>query len=131
MNIGPDHLKNFISEDYSHINIPTMYRKWLEEECHWKKGIQYNGINKFKIFHNGIIAGNYLANNNDVPLIININPIGTKHKITLFDERHHGYNALLIENIAKNKFSNEMLFIDKDGKDIFEILVWANYKALQ
>jgi hypothetical protein len=127
MDIGPDHLKDIISENYSNINIPSIYKKWFEEECNWKGRIQYNGINKFKIFCNGIIVENYLANNDDVPLIININPIGTKNKIIIFDERCHGYNALLIENIAKNKYSDEIAFIDKDGKDIFEIIVWANY----
>jgi hypothetical protein len=127
MNIGPDHLKDIINENYSDINIPSIYKKWFEEECHWKGRIQYNNINKFKIFFNGIIVENYLANNDDIPLIININPIGTKNKITIFDERHHGYNALLIENMVKNKFSEEIPFIDKDGKDIFEIIVWANY----
>ena len=122
MNIGPDHLKDITNENYSHINIPSVYKKWFEEECHWKRKIQYNDIDKFKIYFNGIIVENYLVNNDSIPLIIKINPVGTKDKIIIFDERYHGYNALLIENIEKNKFSDEIQFIDKDGKDIFEII---------
>ena len=127
MNIGPDHLKDITNENYSSINIPSMYKRWFEEECHWKRKIQYNDIDKFKIFFNGIIVENYLVNNDCIPLIIKINPAGTKDKITIFDERYHGYNALLIENIEKNKLSDEIQFIDKNGKDLFEIIVWANY----
>ncbi|MDR1195350.1 MAG: hypothetical protein LBL00_02620 [Endomicrobium sp.] len=124
MNLCPDHLKSIVNGDFSKINIPD--KEWFDE-CHWKGKLCFNGIEKFKIYFSGETIENYLVNNDDEAFIIKVLPVGTNEKITIFDERYHGYNALLIENLLNKKYTGETIFMDKDGKNIFEIILVANY----
>jgi hypothetical protein len=126
MNLCPDHLKNIVTENYSKINIPD--KEWFDE-CHWKGKLCFNGIEKFRIYFSGKTMENYLANDGDNAFTVKVLPIGTDDKITVFDERHHGYNALLTENLLHKKCSKETIFADKDGKDIFEIILVVNYNV--
>jgi hypothetical protein len=125
MDYCPDHLRNIINSNFSGIDIKD--KNWFNE-CHFKGKICFNGIEKFKILFTGNIVDNYIVNNKNA-FIVNILPIGTIEKIVIFDERYHGYNALLIEDLTNKKVSKEIPFIDKDGKNIFEIVIWANYSV--
>ena len=122
MDYCPDHLRNIINSNFSGID-----NNWFNE-CHFKGKICFNGIEKFKILFTGNIVDNYIVNNKNA-FIVNILPIGTNEKIVIFDERYHGYNALLIEDLTNKKVSKEISFIDKDGRNIFEIIIWANYSV--
>jgi hypothetical protein len=124
MDFCPDYLRNITNENYSKIDIPN--KVWFDK-CHWKGKLCYNGIEKFKIFFTGKIIENSIVNNDDEAFIIKILPVEMYEKITIFDERYNGYNALLIENLLNKKYSQEIQFIDKDGNDIFEIILVANY----
>jgi hypothetical protein len=126
MNFCPDYLQNITNENYSKINIPD--KEWFDK-CHWKGKLCYNGIEKFKIYFSGKTIENSLVNNGDEAFIIKVLPVETNEKITIFDERYHGYNALLVENLMNKKHSQEIQFVDKDGKDIFEIILTANYNV--
>jgi hypothetical protein len=126
MNCCPDYLQDITNENYSKIDVPN--KTWFDE-CHWKGKLCYNGIEKFKIYFTGKIIENSLVNNNDEAFVIKILPVGMNEKITIFDERHNGYNALLIESLINKKYSQVIQFVDKDGKDIFEIILTANYNV--
>jgi hypothetical protein len=126
MNLCPDHLQNIVNGNYSKINIPN--KEWFDE-CHWKGKLCFNGIEKFKIYFSGKTIENYIVHDGDEAFIIKVLPIGANEKITIFDERYHGYNALLIENLMGKKHSEETIFVDKDGKDIFEVILVVNYNV--
>jgi hypothetical protein len=126
MEIGPDYLQNKVNENYSQFNIK--YKNWFNE-LHWKKKLCFNGIEKFNITFSGKIIENTIVEKDNYALIINVIPVETNNKITIFDERYHGYNALLIENNLNKELTEDIPFIDKDGKNIFEIIVCANYSV--
>jgi hypothetical protein len=124
MDFCPDHLKDIIKYDFTGMNVPNM--NWFNK-CHFKGKLCYNSTTKFKIYFTGKIIDNFLVEKSNKAFVINVVPIETNKKITIFDERYHGYNALLIENLSGKKITKEIPFIDKDGKDIFEVIIWANY----
>jgi hypothetical protein len=124
MNLCPVHLQNIVNENYSGIIVPN--KEWFDKN-HWKGKLCFNRIEKFKIYFTGKIVENYLAEKYNKAFIINVVPDKTNEKITIFDEKIHGYNAMLIENLMNKKISKEIPFIDKDEKDVFEIILVANY----
>ncbi len=82
----------------------------------------YTGV---KISDTGFIVGDEFSE----PVIV-AEDIETKEQILLFDGCKHGYNAMFCDEYSQEQISNrpiKNIFQDKDGNEIFEIVVSAYY----
>ncbi len=67
----------------------------------------------------------FLKNHQDYPIVVFAVSSKTAGRILLFDERIHGYEALLIEKKDFHDNYFEHRYSD-DSEEIFEIFMWTN-----
>ena len=122
MDYIPDYLRPFIiHKDY----FPELIEdSWFNNPVYWKgRLISPQHETKFRLYFSGELVDNYMANNQNSPLAIYAYSVDSGEKITLFDERYNGYEALLIEDKRKLPLSPVIQFVDKDGETEFEIVI--------
>ena len=127
----PDYLKPFIiHKDY----FPELIEdSWFNNPVYWKgRLISPQHETKFRLYFCGELIDNYMANKQNFPLAIYSYSVNSGEKITLFDERYNGYEALLIENKRELPLSHEIQFVDKDaetGREVFPLRIGEEMRA--
>ncbi len=117
------------------------YFKNIDLSVEWRGQIQSSTKNKkFRIK----FYGDLMTENNDIKIsdtgfiveddfsevLIVAQDVQTNEEILLFDGCKHGYNAMFCDEYTKEQINNRPLkntFKDKDGNEIFEIVVGAYY----
>lgn len=118
----PDYLKPFIiHKDY----FPELIEdSWFNNPVYWKgRLISPQNETKFRLYFCGELIDNSIAGKQNFPLAIYAYSVNSGEKITLFDERYNGYEALLIEDKRELPLSHEIQFVDKDAETEFEIII--------
>jgi len=77
--------------------------------------------------YQGSKSDELIVNEAEHPIVINAISINTDEKITIFDSRFHGYNALLIENLQYLDLTAEKQYYNSTGNDVFEVFLWAGF----
>lgn len=91
----PNYLKNFTVDIDQLEGYP--FSNWFEKLT-WKGQLKSGVEEFFRIIYCGEkCEDGFLKNKEDYPLVVFAENIKTTDKILLFDERVHGYEALLIE----------------------------------
>ncbi len=130
-------------ENKSKYRAPTYFEKYAtyeNEECskqldeiEWRAQIQSSlGNKKFRIKYYGNLNEelNLICHTDFSRALVLGEDIETKEEIVLFDGCKFGYNGMFAEHYSKAQIENrptEKFLVDKDGNDIFEILVSVCY----
>ncbi|SDF90420.1 hypothetical protein SAMN05421827_10262 [Pedobacter terrae] len=119
----PNYLKNFTVDVDQLEGYPLS--NWFEKLT-WK-GQLTSGVEEFfRIIYCGEkCEDGFLKNKEDYPLVVFAENIKTNDKILLFDERIHGYEALLIEekDFQENYFEQHYSY---GSEEVFEVFIWTN-----
>ena len=118
----PDYLKPFIiHKGY----FPELIEdSWFNNPVYWKgRLISPQNETKFKLYFCGELIDNSIVGKQTSPLAIYADSVHSGERITLFDERYNGYEALLIEDKRELPLSPEIQFVDKDAEKEFEIII--------
>ena len=118
----PDYLKPFIiHKDY----FPELIEdSWFNNPVYWKGRLMSpQNETKFKLYFCGELIDNSIVGKQTSPLAIYADSVHSGERITLFDERYNGYEALLIEDKRELPLSPEIQFVDKDAEKEFEIII--------
>lgn len=118
----PDYLKPFIiHKDY----FPELIEdSWFNNPVYWKGRLMSpQNETKFKLYFCGELIDNSIVGKQNSPLAIYAYSVHSGERITLFDERYNGYEALLIEDNRGHPLSPEIQFVDKDVETDFEIII--------
>lgn len=122
----PHHLKTLtISCNLNNAKYFQENKEWFNS-LDWKGQLMFDGQTKFNVFYSGEKYDDGLISTQETqPLIIWTKPIHGEERIVVFDERIHGYEALLIE---KKDFTVpiENQFFGKNGEVDFEVFIWTN-----
>ena len=104
-----------------------MYKRqdsWFNNPVYWKgRLISPQNETKFKLYFCGELIDNSIVGKQTSPLAIYADSVHSGERITLFDERYNGYEALLIEDNREHPLSPEIQFVDKDAETEFEIII--------
>lgn len=106
----PDYLKPFIiHKDY----FPELIEdSWFNNPVYWKgRLISPQNETKFKLYFCGELIDNSIVGKQTSPLAIYADSVHSGERITLFDERYNGYEALLIEDNREHPLSPEIQFV--------------------
>lgn len=127
MNKAPDHLQEYTTTQFD--PEPVAYfrenKTWFEGLM-WKAQLRYNGHSEFHVFYSGEkYEDGLVATDNDKPLVIWAQPVGGTERIVLFDERVHGFSAILVEQKEYAEPSIQQ-YTDADQKETFRIFLWTN-----
>lgn len=123
--ITPDHLAMVAKPVDS---LPGFKNEAWFKTLPWKAQLtDENGSTQFSLSYCGENSDGLIINIADHPIIVYATNPGTGEKITLFDGRFHGYEALLIENFEDQVPSEELVYQDEDGETVFEIYLWAAF----
>jgi hypothetical protein len=120
---SPDYLKNFTVDVDNLDGYP--FNNWFEKLT-WKGQLKSSGEELFRIIYCGEkCEDGFLKNKEDYPLVVFAENIKTAEKILLFDERIHGYEALLIEekDFQEHYFEQRYSY---GSEEVFEVFIWAN-----
>ncbi|MGY5253760.1 hypothetical protein [Sphingobacterium spiritivorum] len=121
-----DHLIGLIQNfDYNSIRYFKNNQVWVER-LDWVGELSWNHQTMFNLYYSGMRDDDgTIRNDRNIPLVIWAQLPEGNHRILLFDERIHGYNALLVEKSSSDPVQAD-LYADKDGNTVFNILMWAN-----
>lgn len=96
----------------------------------WRRQLKTpNGQTKFKIKFYGQLQENYkglIVGTDFAPSLVYAVDISSGQEILLFDGCRHGYNALFCDTFTEDQLNNRPVtndYKDKDGNDIFEIVI--------
>jgi hypothetical protein len=116
---------------------PTAERPATVSPQHWAKLLQAgwagqlraaNGQTRFQIrFHGDLLDG--LIVEDEAPALVYAVD-GSGERILLFDGGMHGHNAMFCDEHDPQALAArraERLYVDSDGEDTFEILIWVGH----
>ncbi|MBZ4192177.1 hypothetical protein [Niabella beijingensis] len=127
INNAPDHLKEYIIPvaNIDTIGYFRQHAAWAGALM-WKAQLGYGNNTKFRIYYSGQKeADGFITTVASAPLIVWAQPVNSTGRIVLFDERIHGFSALLVE---KRTFSDPLSqkYTINDPGDVFEVYLWTN-----
>lgn len=124
-NVTPDHLAMITKPVDS---LPGFENQTWFKTLPWKAQLtDANGNTQFQLSYCGENADGLIINKPEHPIIVYATNSDTGEKVTLFDGRVHGYEALLIENFENQVPSKELIYEDEDGNVSFQIYLWAAF----
>lgn len=101
----------------------------------WKGQLKSpSGETKFSIKFYGQLHEDFnelIVMTDAVPALVYAVGASTKEEILIFDGCKHGYNAIFCDNFEKEQLEGRKannFYTDKDGNDIFEIIISAYYQ---
>lgn len=124
--LPPTYYEGFVTYDNG-----SYYKDLIDIE--WRGQVQSStGNKKFRIKYYGEIFEKYqlIANTDIAPELIFAEDIETNEKILLFDGCKHGYDAMFCDTYTPEQINDRPLsnlFTDKDGHEIFEVIVTVYY----
>ncbi|WP_293915877.1 MULTISPECIES: hypothetical protein [unclassified Sphingobacterium] len=126
INSTPDHLHDRVTDlDNDTVRYFDENPVWLDS-LDWVGKLSFKEQTLFRIYYSGTTDDyGIIMNDDDTPLVIWAEPVGENLKIVLFDERIHGYNALLVETLNYSSAKSNQ-YNDKEGRSEFNIFMWTN-----
>lgn len=124
--LPPTYYENFVTYDNE-----NYFKDLIDIE--WRGQIKSSTNNKkFRIKYYGEIFEQYnlIVNTDIAPELIFAEDIETNEQILLFDGCKHGYDAMFCDTFTPEQINDRPLsntFADKDGNEVFEILVTVYY----
>lgn len=125
---APEHLQEYVSTiDPQAVGYFVENIDWFNSLM-WKGQLTNHKETRFKIEFSGIkYDDDFIATEDNIPLIVWAIPVNEQgKKILLFDEREHGYNAIMIERKELSEDFEIKTFISNNGSAEFEIYLWTN-----
>lgn len=120
---APDHLAGVtITCDPDQVAYFRQHKNWFEA-LSWVGQLEVNGQTEFYLWYSGVrSADGMLINDHENPLAVWAQPVNSNSRILLFDERIHGYNAMLIEEVS----SPATVPVQKYDEGSFKVSIWTN-----
>lgn len=127
---GPGHLRGLTEPAPRPIHVSE--RRWAALlDGGWAGRVRGPaGSNRFRLLYHGELYDGLITDDaQGLPALVYALP-PTGEPILLFDGAAHGYNALFCDTWEARALSArraERIYVDADGEDTFELVVWAGY----